>query len=200
MLQPLLPPLQADVALLDVGNEEKLGGVAERVRALGRRALTLKADVGGRQGAACLLHCAPPLPLPASAQPGLPACTPRPLAAGLELGCHSLTPQVRDRPAVERAVQEAVQQLGQVDVLVANAGGLGLRLAACGLLRAGLHGAGVGAAAPAAASRVVPAGLPKRTCTCAPAHCSGVLGKLCHADKIGRSTWHEVMETNVNGV
>ncbi|PRW44424.1 2-deoxy-D-gluconate 3-dehydrogenase [Chlorella sorokiniana] len=40
----------ADVALSDIGNEEKLEGVAQRIRELGRQALTLKVDVRDRPG------------------------------------------------------------------------------------------------------------------------------------------------------
>ncbi|KAI7837634.1 hypothetical protein COHA_008558 [Chlorella ohadii] len=64
----------ADVALADIGNEEKLEGVAQRVRELGRQALTLRVDV-------------------------------------------------RDRPGVEQSMKEAAEQLGGINILVANAGG-----------------------------------------------------------------------------
>ncbi|KAL4436582.1 hypothetical protein ABPG75_003721 [Micractinium tetrahymenae] len=66
----------ADVALADVGNEEKLAGVAKEIRALGRKAIELKCDV-------------------------------------------------KDHSAVERAVQQTVDQLGGLHILVANAGILG---------------------------------------------------------------------------
>ncbi|PRW44575.1 2-deoxy-D-gluconate 3-dehydrogenase [Chlorella sorokiniana] len=40
----------ADVALADIGNEEKLEGVAQRIRDLGRKVITLKVDVRDRSG------------------------------------------------------------------------------------------------------------------------------------------------------
>lgn len=71
---------------------------------------------------------------------------------------------------------------------MANAGGLlgKVRLGWAGLARGG------------AAGQVWPRDQKNSLCLPPPPP-PGILGKLQHADKIGRTMWHEILEVNVTG-
>ena len=93
--------------------------MAQRIRELGRQALTLKADVrltGGCAGASWRARAR-----------GRCRCqhqrTPDSHTTSIRTACTPVHPQVRDRPGVEQSMKEAAEQLGGINILVANAGG-----------------------------------------------------------------------------
>lgn len=160
-LAPRLPPswiamgmarCGADVALLDVpAQAEKLEQVAEHVRRWGGSVACM-----GRvhRWRACWRNC--------DARRRAACCTAQPAASHTarilrqvrEAGVRALPlhADVKDRPAVERAVEEAARQLGGPHILMANAGGSGGRVLPC----AGSPGTLQGARSSCCASPAAP--------------------------------------------
>ena len=143
--------------------------------------------------------------------PSPTGCRCRPLGptqvrdAGAQALC--LKGDVRDRPSVERAVEQAAEQLGGPHILVANAGGC------CWMggsrwvgwvpppAEAAQPGNWVGLQKlPAWVTRSCGSTPPYHVTPQASAMTAGILGKLQHADKVSRHVWHDVLETNVTGV
>lgn len=170
------PPFRAHC--LDIGNEVRLHGVAEAIRGLGRRALEFKA----RQSTSAAAFLAPRQRCLEGGK----------CASSLPLHCPTPQVDVRDRPAVEKAVARAAEELGGLRIMVANAGILG-RLQHADKVSRAVRGCGAGGGL-LLLSRGVPA-------FCISSLCGALLrlselASLCSLKQV----WHDVMETNVAGV
>lgn len=121
------PPFRAHC--LDIGNEVRLHGVAEAIRGLGRRALEFKA----RQSTSAAAFLAPRQRCLEGGK----------CASSLPLHCPTPQVDVRDRPAVEKAVARAAEELGGLRIMVANAGILG-RLQHADKVSRAVRGCGAG--------------------------------------------------------